>query len=409
MKKQDRCGVRTASDLEQKYDFGALGNNATSTAKLEEQTKQLNQTLSQFIANTNARFEEIEEIETTGTHFYSGVPTLLNEPAISWETDELKQEHIGDMYYDTDNGHIYLFKITDDVYEWVECLNESSSEGDVSNLQTQIDELNDAIDSKANQSDLESLQDDVDSTLSTAKSYTDTKVANLIGSAPETLNTLEEIAQAIEENEDVVDALNSAIGTKASQSDLNSLQTTVNTKANQSDLTTLQNTVSANETTLSNHTSNKSNPHGVTASQVGLGNVDNTSDANKPISTATQNAINGVKTLVCNVEEIFNKNVVSFTANSTKSIYSFTATKKCEVNLMIYICGENTGVCPKLIQVYAGSNVVGYTALSSANGHVMTLPVNTILNAGQGIVVYSQFFHTGNNTITISGFVRNLE
>jgi hypothetical protein len=36
------------------------------------------------------------------------------------------------------------------------------------------------------------------------------------------------------------------------------------------------------------HISNKSNPHGVTKSQVGLGNVDNTSDANKPISTATQ-------------------------------------------------------------------------------------------------------------------------
>lgn len=34
------------------------------------------------------------------------------------------------------------------------------------------------------------------------------------------------------------------------------------------------------------HISNKSNPHGVTKSQVGLGNVDNTSDANKPVSTA---------------------------------------------------------------------------------------------------------------------------
>lgn len=36
------------------------------------------------------------------------------------------------------------------------------------------------------------------------------------------------------------------------------------------------------------HISNNSNPHGVTKSQVGLGNVDNTSDANKPVSTATQ-------------------------------------------------------------------------------------------------------------------------
>lgn len=46
-------------------------------------------------------------------------------------------------------------------------------------------------------------------------------------------------------------------------------------------------------TNLSNHTGNKSNPHGVTKAQVGLSNVDNTSDANKPISTATQTALNG--------------------------------------------------------------------------------------------------------------------
>ena len=40
------------------------------------------------------------------------------------------------------------------------------------------------------------------------------------------------------------------------------------------------------------HTSNKNNPHSVTKAQVGLGNVDNTSDADKPVSTATQAALN---------------------------------------------------------------------------------------------------------------------
>jgi hypothetical protein len=41
------------------------------------------------------------------------------------------------------------------------------------------------------------------------------------------------------------------------------------------------------------HTSNTSNPHSVTKTQVGLGNVDNTSDADKPISTATSTALGG--------------------------------------------------------------------------------------------------------------------
>lgn len=41
------------------------------------------------------------------------------------------------------------------------------------------------------------------------------------------------------------------------------------------------------------HVTNTANPHSTTKAQVGLGNVDNTSDANKPISSATQTALNG--------------------------------------------------------------------------------------------------------------------
>lgn len=50
--------------------------------------------------------------------------------------------------------------------------------------------------------------------------------------------------------------------------------------------------IDAVQTNLETHINNKSNPHEVTKVQVGLSEVDNTSDANKPISTATQNALN---------------------------------------------------------------------------------------------------------------------
>lgn len=43
---------------------------------------------------------------------------------------------------------------------------------------------------------------------------------------------------------------------------------------------------------LSGHVANKNNPHEVTKEQVGLGNVDNTADADKPISNATSAALN---------------------------------------------------------------------------------------------------------------------
>ena len=55
-----------------------------------------------------------------------------------------------------------------------------------------------------------------------------------------------------------------------------------------SDVTTL-------ETKVNNHLANKSNPHSVTKAQVGLGNASNTSDADKPVSTAQAAAIADAK------------------------------------------------------------------------------------------------------------------
>jgi hypothetical protein len=65
-------------------------------------------------------------------------------------------------------------------------------------------------------------------TLQQSKSYTDTKVANLVGSAPSTLDTLSEIATALQNNPNVVNALNNSIATKQNSTDYN-LQTNAKT------------------------------------------------------------------------------------------------------------------------------------------------------------------------------------
>lgn len=48
---------------------------------------------------------------------------------------------------------------------------------------------------------------------------------------------------------------------------------------------------------LTSHVNNRSNPHAVTAAQVGLGSVNNTSDANKPVSGPQQAALNAKASL----------------------------------------------------------------------------------------------------------------
>ena len=53
---------------------------------------------------------------------------------------------------------------------------------------------------------------------------------------------------------------------------------------------------------VDSHIANKSNPHGVTKAQVGLGNVNNTSDADKPVSTAQATAIADAKAAGTNAQ-----------------------------------------------------------------------------------------------------------
>lgn len=71
------------------------------------------------------------------------------------------------------------------------------------------------------------------------------------------------------------------------------LVTYVNTKITESE--TQASTEYASITDFEDHLNNSNNPHAVTKAQIGLGNVDDTSDLDKPISTATQNALNNLK------------------------------------------------------------------------------------------------------------------
>lgn len=87
--------------------------------------------------------------------------------------------------------------------------------------------------------------------------------------------------------------------------------------------------INAVQTNLETHINNKSNPHEVTKDQVGLGNVDNTSDANKPISNATQTALNGkfsatdgnaLKQRVDNIPELVATNITVDSDNDSVNI-----------------------------------------------------------------------------------------
>lgn len=103
----DKTQVRTAADLEKKYNFAQMlgfGKNLESTNKqLIKIQNELNSMLNSLIINLG---DLLDSQSSISLWFYDGVPTTSNEPYISWLDPT---EHYGDFYYDRLSGYVYKF------------------------------------------------------------------------------------------------------------------------------------------------------------------------------------------------------------------------------------------------------------------------------------------------------------
>lgn len=78
--------------------------------------------LSENISFVNQLSKDLEAVKNQidgaiETWFYEPVPTLSNEPAVNWTTNEDKNVHLGDLYYDG-NGKAYRFQMSGTSYVW---------------------------------------------------------------------------------------------------------------------------------------------------------------------------------------------------------------------------------------------------------------------------------------------------
>lgn len=101
----------------------------TNGKNVQDEIDKTNQSVDQAIQDMADTINLVKELEQNvgnlqdqidgviETWFYDPVPTLSNEPAVNWTTDNDKNNHLGDLYYDKD-GKVYRFENRDGVYQW---------------------------------------------------------------------------------------------------------------------------------------------------------------------------------------------------------------------------------------------------------------------------------------------------
>jgi hypothetical protein len=171
------------------------------------------------------------------------------------------------------------------------------------------------------------------------------------------------------------------------------LQNNINTVAgNLSTETTARQAGDAtNAADLVAHTSNTSNPHATTKAQVGLGNADNTSDADKPISTATQTALNAKEPTI--------------TAGTTSQYYrgdkTFQTLDKSAVGLGNV---DNTSDVNKPVSTAQATAIALKQDTLVSGTNIKTINGNSILGSGNLAIsaAVNQAFRTFSTGITLA-------
>ena len=221
------------------------------------------------------------------------------------------------------------------------------------------------------------------------ETYVGTAISNLVDAAPSTLNTLNELAAALGDDANYASTISTALGLKAPLANPTFTGTvTIPSGASISGFATLA------DPTFTGTVG------GITKSMVGLANVDNTTDANKPVSTATQTALD----LKLNLSEpsvdyyIANSGSGSYTVNGVANgLISFERGKKYRIHI-------NASGHPFWIQTVSGaysSGNVYSTGITNGGAQVGHIIVELPQNAPDNLYYACEFHSSMQGSISV--------
>lgn len=97
---------------------GSTGNVSDVDDKADEVKDYINNTLPGILNEMQSQLDgQIEQF------FYEYDPTTSNAPAKDWTTTQLKEEHLGDLFYNTATGKVFRWVKNGNTYSWQELQN----------------------------------------------------------------------------------------------------------------------------------------------------------------------------------------------------------------------------------------------------------------------------------------------
>ena len=99
----------------------STAETAKSTADSAKTSADTNaRDLANYITKNTTTLTEMQTLidGSIMTWFFPCPPADTNEPTSKWSTTDLKNQHLGDLYYDTDTGYCYRYQVERQVYSW---------------------------------------------------------------------------------------------------------------------------------------------------------------------------------------------------------------------------------------------------------------------------------------------------
>lgn len=238
VQKADEVSLNLSTNYQTKADSDAL---YATKASLKATSDSITSTVEKTYA-TKSSVEALQNIADSAIETWVGseVPTGENEPASRWNTAELKRQHSGDIYYDSETGYSYRYGSTDGtVYSWTMIKDSDIQKAiqDAANAQLAAEGAKDSVDQLAldipniyaTKSELTQTSDSIKATVSEA-SKTATSALNKATSVEQTANGLK--ATVTEQGTKLDDTVKTVNKVSAKADSLSTSITQTNNKLN---------------------------------------------------------------------------------------------------------------------------------------------------------------------------------